>query len=369
MKLFILGIIFIFTLMHTNVSHAEVQFAPNAQSAILIEASTNTILYEKNKNESLRIASMTKIMTLIIAYDAISDGKIRLDDKLVTSEYAKSMTGTRVFLDTGDHTLVEDLIKCIAIASANDAAVTLAEGVAGTEEAYVGMMNKKALELGMKNTHFSDATGLSDDNHYSSAYDMAIASSYLINKYPDILTYTSMQESYFRENTDNPFWLVNTNKLVGRYDGVDGLKTGWTTLAGYCMSLTATNDNMRLIAVVIKEPSAIIRNQEAIELIKYGFSNYKLETFMKGEEIVYQSSSIFYRNGKITYILKDNFSYVILKNDHDDYKVQIVKQNEGAKVQLIFKNKLVLEQEAIIGKTEKRGFFELWYSILKKIYV
>ena len=194
-------------------SNNGVNLASNAKSAIMIEASTGKVIFEKNANESLPMASMTKMMTLLIIMENIDNGNLKWDEKVTTSEYAASMGGSQIFLEVGEEMTVEDLVKGICIGSGNDAAVAMAERIGGTEEEFVKMMNDKAKELGLKNTNFVNACGLDDDNHYSSAYDMAMIAKELV-KYEKILEYTGTYEDYLRKDTDNSFWLVNTNKVV-----------------------------------------------------------------------------------------------------------------------------------------------------------
>lgn len=264
----------------TNISLAE-----NAKSAIMLEASTGKIIFEKNANEKLPMASMTKMMTLLIIMENIENGNIKWSDSVITSEHAASMGGSQIFLEVGEEMTVEELVKGICIASGNDAAVAMAEKIGGTEEEFVKLMNKKAKELQLKNTNFTNACGLDSDNHYSSAHDMAIIGKELV-KYDKILEYTGTYEDYLRKNTDKSFWLVNTNKLVRYYKGVDGLKTGYTEKAGFCITTTAKKDNMRLITVVMGEPSTKIRNAETTSMLDYGFNTYKIDTVASSKKII-----------------------------------------------------------------------------------
>ena len=225
-----------------------------AKSAILIERDTGTVLYEKNSHEKLAPASMTKIMTMMLIMEALEKGQIKWEDKVRASEYAASMGGSQIFLEPGESMSVEEMLKGIAIGSANDASVAMAEHIAGSEEAFVEKMNKKVKELGLKETHFKNPTGLPSKDHYSSAHDMSMMAKELL-KYEDITKFTGSYESYLREGSDKKFWLVNTNKLVRFYEGVDGLKTGFTNEAKYCLTATAKKDNMRVIAVVFGAPT------------------------------------------------------------------------------------------------------------------
>jgi serine-type D-Ala-D-Ala carboxypeptidase (penicillin-binding protein 5/6) len=262
-----------------------VQLAENAKSAILIERDTGKVLYEKNSNEKLSPASMTKIMTMILIMEALDKGKLTMDEKIRTSEYAASMGGSQIFLEPGEEMTVEQMMRGIAIGSANDASVAMAERLAGSEEAFVEMMNKKAKELGLENTAFKNATGLPVENHYSTAHDMAIMGKELL-KYENITKFTGTYESYLREDTDKKFWLVNTNKLVRFYPGVDGLKTGFTQEAKYCLTATAEKDGMRVIAVVFGAPSPKDRNAEVTKMLDYAFSQYKTQPMFERNHVM-----------------------------------------------------------------------------------
>ena len=211
----------------TNVKALDNDVTPNARAAILIEANSKQVLYDKNSSEKLYPASTTKIMTMILMFEAIRDKKLSFEDKITTSKYAASMGGSQVYLEQGESMSLKDMFKSIAIASANDASVAVAEHIAGNIDKFVTMMNDKAKELNLKNTHFKNATGLHDDDHYTCAHDLALMAAYLIQiGGEDLLNVTSLYDSYIREDTKQSFWLVNTNKLLKLYDGVDGLKTG-----------------------------------------------------------------------------------------------------------------------------------------------
>lgn len=368
----ILGLLILLCLVIVKPVSANFELAKNAKASLLLEPTTNTILYENNKDEQLRIASMTKIMTLSIVYDEIKAGKISLEDKLITSAYAKGMEGSRVFLDTGEESLVKDLIKCVAIASANDAAVTLAEGISGTEAAFVLKMNEKAQELKMNNTLFSDVTGLADDNHYSSAYDMALISSYLLNNHKEVLAYTSLKESYFRETSDDPFWLVNTNKLAGRYEGIDGLKTGWTSKAGYCMSLTGVKNNMRLISIVLGVNNSLTRNKEALELLNYGFSNFENYLLLEQGKILEEYKTIFYKEDSLKIEVMKDIRYIIKKGEKDKYTINFAKANHLSKkgiLEIKYDGKTIYEEELAFSQGIKRNIFSLFMKIFNQIFI
>ena len=265
--------------------NADDVFAPSSKSAILIEFSTGEILYEKNANERLKPASMTKMMTLLLTFEAIERGDLKLDDEVIVSMNASGMGGSQILLETGEKITVDNLIKGVTIASGNDAAVALAEKIGGTEEYFVELMNKKVNELGLENTQFQNSHGIDEDNHYSSAYDMSVIARELL-KHEKVTEYSKIYEMYLRENTNRKVWLVNTNKLVRFYDYIDGLKTGYTRGAGYCITLTGMKNGMRLIAVTMNEPSIESRNKETLGLIDYGFAQYELETLLSKESVI-----------------------------------------------------------------------------------
>lgn len=253
---------------------AQTDLVNDVKSAILIERDTGTIMYEKNSQEKLPPASMTKVMTMLLIMEAIDEGRLSMDEKVRASEYAASMGGSQIFLEPGEEMTTKQLLKGVAIGSGNDAAVALAERIGGSEEAFVEMMNNKAKELGLKDTKFQNTTGLPAKEHYSTAYDMAMMAKELL-KYEGITEFTGQYEDYLRENTDNKFWLVNTNKLVRFYPGVDGLKTGFTKEAMYCLTATAEKNGMRVISVVFGAPTSKSRNAQVTKLLDYAFSQYQ----------------------------------------------------------------------------------------------
>lgn len=243
-----------------------------SKAYILIDAATGQVLCEKNPHEKLPIASVTKIMSMLLIMEAIDSGKIKLDDIVTASEYASGMGGSQAYIEPGEQYSVKDALKAVALHSSNDVTVSLAELINGSEEAFVVIMNEKAKELGMKNTHFLDCTGLTDEGHYSTAYDVALMSRDLVTKHPMILEYTSIWMDSFR---GGEFELTNTNKLVRFYNGADGLKTGFTRAAGHCLSATATRNNMRLISVVLGGADSNSRFAQSRKLLDHGFANYE----------------------------------------------------------------------------------------------
>ncbi|CEI83802.1 MULTISPECIES: D-alanyl-D-alanine carboxypeptidase family protein [Oceanobacillus] len=279
------------TVLANEENKEETKLAEDALSSVLIEQNTGTVLFDKDAHEQLPPASMTKIMTLLLIMEALEKEEISKEDIVVVSEYAASMGGSQVFLEAGEEMSVDDLIKGIAIASGNDASVAMAEKIAGTEEEFVRAMNKKAEELALENTHFANTTGLPAADHYSSAYDMAVMTRELLH-FEDITNYTSIYEDYLRQGEENEFWLVNTNKLIRSYPGADGMKTGYTNEAKYCLTATAKRDDMRVIAVVMGAETPKERNKMISGLMDYGFQSYKTEQLFAKEETVMELNKI-----------------------------------------------------------------------------
>ena len=308
----------------TNVKALDNDVTPNARAAILIEANSRQVLYDKNSNEKLYPASTTKIMTMILMFEAIRDNKISFDDQITTSKYAASMGGSQVYLEQGETMSLKDMFKSIAIASANDASVAVAEYIAGSVDKFVSMMNDKAQQLNLKNTHFKNATGLHDNDHYTCAHDLALMAAYLIEiGGDDLLSVTSLYDSYIRENTKQSFWLVNTNKLLKLYDGVDGLKTGYTKEAGYCLVTTSKRDNQRIIGVLMKESAPKTRNEEMCNLLDYGFNNFKQEIIFKKDDIIEKYVIDKMDNITIDVKCKQDIAFTKAKNSDSKYSTEI----------------------------------------------
>ncbi|WP_400163850.1 D-alanyl-D-alanine carboxypeptidase family protein [Brevibacillus sp. TJ4] len=299
-------------------------FAPQARSAVLIEADTGTVLFQKNANEQLPPASITKVMTLLLIMEAIERGELKLTDKVRTSERAASMGGSQIFLQPGEEMTVEDMIKGIAIASGNDASVAMAEHLSGTEEAFVNSMNQRAKELGMNNTHFVNSNGLPAKNHVSSAHDIAIMSRELL-KHELITKFTGTYQDYLRKDTANPFWLVNTNRLVRFYEGVDGLKTGYTEEARYCLTATAKRNDMRVIAVVMGEPDVKTRNNEVSTMFNYAFSHFQVQPMYKKGESVQQITVDKGAQPQVDVVTPHAVSLLMKKGEKaEDYQQEVV---------------------------------------------
>ena len=280
----ILLIIMSFFVLNLNVL-AEEDFAPNGKSAILVDKLSGKVLYEKNADEKLAPASMTKLASMLMVMEAIDNGNLKFEDKVTISEEAANMGGSQVFLQAGEVYTVYDLLKSVAIASGNDAVVALAEKIGGSQSGFIDMLNKRLKEIGATNTNFVNAHGLDAEGHYSTARDMSIIARELL-KHPKILEFTSIYEEYLEKNDGSRIWLVNTNKLVRFYDGVDGLKTGFTKTAGYCLTATASKNNFRLISVVMGEDTSENRSSDTVKMLNYGFNTFKINIIKtKGESL------------------------------------------------------------------------------------
>ena len=266
-----------------NVNAVEMDIS--AKSAILVDFNTGKVLYSKNENEPLAMASMTKVMSMLLIMEKIDDGSLKYDDIVEISTESSSMGGSQIFLNPGDKYKVIDLLKGVAMASANDAVVALAEKTYGSKEHFIEAMNKKAESLGLKNTHFVNVHGLDEEGHYSSAYDMSVMARELL-KHEKILDFTRVYEEYLTKPDGSQIWLVNTNKLVRFYDGVDGLRTGFTQNAGYCLTATGKKNNLRLISVVMGEESIEKRSSDTVKLLNYGFNTFKVNLIKNKSEIL-----------------------------------------------------------------------------------
>lgn len=373
-KLWILLLLLYFFKLPT-VQAEELNLAENAKSAILIEASSGEVLYEKNADEKLVPASMTKIMSMLLIIEAIEDGVLKWDQEITVSENASSMGGSQILLETGEKMTVQDLFKGVAIASGNDAVVALAEAIGGTTDVFVNMMNEKAKELGLQNTNFKNPHGLDTANHYSSARDMSLIAKELV-KHEKVLEFTSVYEDYLREGTDRKIWLVNTNKLVRFYDGVDGLKTGYTEGAGYCLTATAKKDGMRVIAVVMGEPTSKMRNQEISELLDYAFAQYKVDDLLKNTPDLGKYPVDKGKEEFVELVLNDDATILRKKNEQGgkasyDIKVDSLKApvKKGDKVgTLIIKEdgKTIRNVDITVKEdVEKASFWELLLRNMK----
>lgn len=307
----------------TAVSKAEFNFTSKSQ--ILMDISTGTVIYENNADEQAYPASVTKIMTLLLIMEAIDSGKLSYDDKVTCSENAASMGGSQIWFKVGEQITVDEALKCICVVSANDVCIAMAEMIGGNEENFVKMMNDRAKELGMNGTNFVNAHGIDDPNHYTTARDIAIMSRELMLNHPDITKYTTIWMDSIRNGT---FALSNTNKLIRYYEGATGLKTGYTSIAKYNLSATATKNGMSLVAVVLTAPSSDIRNEEAKQLLNYGFTNYEIQNVCSKDEVIDKVSVNKYLGAKVDAVLEKDISILNEKGNKIEYNKEIVMDNK-----------------------------------------
>ena len=375
-KILLIFIAFIFLI--SNV-HAE-NITKYSQSAVLMEKSTGKILYELDSTKENPPASMTKIMSMILIMDQIKMGKLAFNDKVVISENASSMGGSQVYLNTNETYKVEELLKSVAIASANDAVVALAEKTYGSVEKFVEKMNLKCKEIGCKNTNFVNPHGLDAEGHYSSSYDMALMARYLITNHEDILKFTSIYEDYLHRPDGSQTWLVNTNKLVRFYDNVDGLKTGFTEGAGYCLTATAKRGEMRLISVVMGVDTIDNRTSDTVKLLNYGFNTYKLETIYKKGKVI---DKVKVEKGKKDFveIVLMNDATELLSNEENkkNYMINIelkklvapIKKGKVVGEAEIIDNEgniIDIEQITVKEDVEKANYFDYFKRNIKELF-
>lgn len=352
--------------------------AKNATSAIMLESSTGEIIFQKNANEKRPPASMTKMMSMLLIMENIEKGNLTFEEEVTASAYASSMGGSQIFLKAGEKMKVEDLLKGIAIGSGNDATVAMAERIAGTEEAFVKLMNDRAKELGLTNTNFKNSTGLDAENHYSTAYDMSVIARELV-KHKKILEFTGTYEDYLRKDSASPFWLVNTNRLVRFYKGVDGLKTGYTKEAGYCLTSTAEKDNMRLITVVMNEPSTQIRNGETSSMLDYGFNMYSVNKILDTDTSLQKSKVELGNDLEVEIVPTEEVK--ILNNKNSDernvtyelelntIKAPVKKGDIVGKIKVYEDNKVINEINATVKyDIDKANIFKIYYRNLKNLF-
>ena len=375
-KILLIFIAFIFFI--SNV-HAE-NITKYSQSAVLMEKSTGKILYELDSTKENPPASMTKIMSMILIMDQIKMGKLAFNDKVVISENASSMGGSQVYLNTNETYKVEELLKSVAIASANDAVVALAEKTYGSVEKFVEKMNLKCKEIGCKNTNFVNPHGLDAEGHYSSSYDMALMARYLITNHEDVLKFTSIYEDYLHRPDGSQTWLVNTNKLVRFYDNVDGLKTGFTEGAGYCLTATAKRGEMRLISVVMGVDTIDNRTSDTVKLLNYGFNTYKLETIYKKGKVI---DKVKIEKGKKDFveIVLMNDATELLSNEENkkNYMINIelkklvapIKKGKVVGEAEIIDNEgniIDIEQITVKEDIEKANYFDYFKRNIKELF-
>ena len=366
-----------FCLFITYKVDASNTLAPHAKSAIIMEESTGSVIYEYEADKKLPPASMTKMMSLVLIMEAIDNDVIKLDDKVTISSNASGMGGSQILLETGEQMTVDDLLKGITVSSGNDAVVALAERIGGTEENFVKMMNDKAKKLGLKNTNFKNCHGLDDKEHYSSARDMAIIAKELV-KHNKILEYSSIYETYLRKGTDKQIWLVNTNKLVRFKKGVDGLKTGYTENSGYCLTATMKEDGMRVIAVVMGEPDSGVRNDEVSGMLDYAFAQYKLDTILNKNKVLKNININKGKKENVNIISKEDVTLLKKKIDKDkeikydlklkDIKLPIKKGDNVGILSIYVDNELYKNINVTVNEDVKKvDIFTLYGRYLKKI--
>ncbi len=354
------------------------ELAKTSASSILMEQSSGKILYEKNSNERLSPASMTKLMTLLLIMEALDNKKITLKDQVSITNNAASMGGSQVFLESGSKIKVEELLKSIAIASANDASVAMAEHLNGTSDEFVKKMNQKCQDLNCTNTNFKNVHGLDETDHYSSAKDMAMIARELL-KHEKILNYTSIYEEYLNKPDGTSTWMVNTNKLIKYYSGLDGIKTDFTNDAGYCLTATALRNNMRLISVVMKSPTTKDRSNDTVELLNYGFSNFKVKIIL---DTKHDLGKVDVFNGKKEMVgikLIENATNLENINEEKKYTYNIILDKIKAPVKIgdivghleIIENKKVINNVniTVIENINKANIWDLYKRNLNDILI
>lgn len=348
-----------------------------SKSAIMIEPTTNTIIYDLNKDERLAPASMTKLMTMLLIMESIDNNKISLDDMVTISTNAASMGGSQVFLEANSQLRVEQLLKGIAIASGNDAAVAMAEHIAGSTNEFVNLMNKKVKELGLKNTNFMNVHGLDTENHYSTAYDMAMIAKELL-KHKAILEYTSVYEDYLEKPDGTKTWLVNTNKLVRFYEGVDGLKTGYTSTAKYCLTATANKNNIRFITVVMGVDTSEHRSLDTTSMLNYGFANYKLSKIINTNDVIGELRVKRGRRDTVKYYASEDVNDLLKSTDDKQYSYNVntkslvaplKKGDVVGDMEVVDNTGIVVKKVDLIVKedVDKHSFISLFTETFKNI--
>ena len=358
-------------------SVSAISLTEHAKSAILLEESTGKVIYSFNEHEKLAPASMTKLMTLLLIMEEIDNGSIRYQDEVLISANAASMGGSQVFLEANSKITVEQLVKGIAIASGNDAAVAMAEFIGGSTEEFVNRMNQRANELGLKDTHFMNVHGLDSENHYSSAYDMAMIARELL-QHSKILDFTSLYEDYLYKPDGSKTWLVNTNKLVRFYEGVDGLKTGYTTGAGYCLTGTAKRNGMRFITVVMGEDSSEHRSSDTTNMFQYAFANYEVHSIIKTSDVittvpvkkgVKSNVEVYVRNPISDLTKKNEEKSYTYQTDIEELTAPLKNGDVVGRLKVLDQNGSIVASEELIIHEEivKNHFLNLFGSIFRNL--
>ena len=375
---FIIKLFLFFLIFSIYIPCYAEEIIPGAVSGILIDADSGKVIFEKNKNKKVAMASLTKMMSQIIILEEIEKGNIKWDDIVVVSKNAQDMGGSQIYIEMGEKISIRDLMKGISMASGNDATVMMAEVISGNEEKFVERMNKKAKELGLKNTKFVNCTGLDEEGHYSTAYDLSIIARELVINHPSILEFSSLYEDYLREGTDKKFWLVNTNKLVHFYEGADGLKTGHTDNAGYCLAATAKRSYLRLIGIVLGEKDSKIRNSETMNLLDYGFNTVKMNKLMSKDEVIKKISIDKATDKDIEIVMCDDLNVLENKGSEkinyrfkyniNEIKLPLKKGNVIGKVK-VYNDRYIKSGDLCINKDVKRlSFFNLYLKNIISIF-
>lgn len=358
----------------------SINLTASTKSYVVLEASTNKVLYEYKKDQTRFPASMTKIATMYLVIQKIKDGTIKYDDIVTVSEYAASMGGTQVFLAPKEQISVKDLLYSMVIASANDASVALAEYTYGSEKKFVDEMNRFAQSLRCTNTHFSNCTGLPTKDHYTTCYDLGIMACKLLDDYEeDIIPITSTYESYIRSNTSSPFWLVNTNKLVKRTSYIDGLKTGWTNEAGYCLTATTKQNGMRLVTVLMASDNPDNRNKDALKLLDLAYSQFEKVTLKYKNDVIKEMSSIKQKPSKYRITLLDDLVFIKHKEDViddikyvvdiDENKLKNIDEQIVGNIKAYLNDELIANEELVKEtKVFKASFIEIYLKVLKSLF-
>jgi len=376
-KILLLFMALIIMIPYVSAEDNENTIAKNAKSAILIEQSTGEILYEFNSHEKMPPASMTKMMSLLLIMESIDKGALKWDQMITVSSNASGMGGSQILLETNEEMSVEDLVKGITIASGNDAVVALAEAIAGSEDNFVKMMNDKVHALGLKDTNFKNCHGLDEEGHYSSAYDMAFIAKELVN-HKKILEFSQIYETYLREGTPKKIWLVNTNKLVRFKKGVDGLKTGFTSGAGYCLTATMKKDGMRIIATVMGEPDSNTRNNEVSGMLDYAFSTVALKRVISKKSVVDKVRLSKAKQDEIEIVPKSDVNVLYKKMDGEitptyevkinDLKLPIKKGDVVGKIFVKNNDEIINEVDLTVKEDAlESNLIELYFKNLKNI--
>lgn len=351
----------------------------DAKAAVLLEVETGQILYDENMHTQLEPASMTKMMGMYLILEAIENGVMRWDEKVRVSDHAASLGGSQIYLAPGEEMTVEDLFKSVAIASANDSITALGERVAGSEERFVEMMNEKAKTLGMANTVFKNPTGLPDEGHVSTAYDMAQLGRALLLDFPDVIRFTSLYEDWLRTDTESPLWLVNTNKLLKANLGVDGIKTGFTQRAGYNLTSTALRDGMRVITVIMGASKSDIRSRESAALISHAFDTYELIRKVDPDVIVGTQFNMLARNREFDIVTMEAISVLKSRLQAEEATSHEIELFDGLELPIVPGDevgRLIYyyngEEYRVIGLTvsepvEKNSFLGLFTFIVSQL--